>query len=974
MCRRGRGTHPNEMDLRVSRARINVRAQDGSGADLIINATETGSLALPHYGRLSLEDKDFAHGLVTGLTDGMHYNVSVVLVYHDGTADLPEANATTMLEGMVVVGVNTDGDHLADSVDPDDDGDGVANANDTGQAENGTPCRLLADCDGDGVADGADDAPRDATVQTDADGDGVDDSEDQRPMNSLVAYDYDNDDVDDRYDNCIFAFARMELNLPAAHRGTARTYARAHNPGQANEDGDKMGDQCDDAPRRGDTIITVTSLPYRGEMNETRANVTLSWTTPQTIYLPHSSEVPAALDLDQGSIEVLVYEGESSQPQQDFPVVPLESNRTRDGKNRWEVRELQGGTRYRFEVKGSYTYALIGNGAEQTATVLLGERSEEIPAIPLSAVRNMAVHSGYENMRIEWEAPVGAVATITNILVELRDQSGDKVYEKSLPASATIGIPLTHEIAAANLTRARLYDVTVSVNATFHPSLISTTLARAGGFYPAVETDSRFAVNDTVEVFYGLDSFNLRWEAPPGYSALAADFARTTGFALINYRVAACPSNAPEDSCVSQQVEEGTETSFGANQVSRGVLYDIEVIATYTAARAARRNITTPGLVYPAAVGVSNVVASSGPNIKVSWTEPPPVNKTLQPYYGRIPGYTMLLCSADVTPSSSRDDRCGSPSPAGPREDAPTNWTIEAATFTISTQPASYALFVVVRYNNTDESISERANVTSNYPALIFYPASPPSVSAASVNITGNNVVVRWQLPMVDKVYRENGYDVANFNVMACADTETCVRREGISKDTTEISFPLREFISGGNYNITVTAIYTDEKQMPVELDPIEIPFIPYEVINVVFTSGADSARLSWMAPRNSQPTSYEVTATPVVVGSGPSFTQDVGSALAIDFTEANLGRGIPYAAAVVAVYVRDKERTSRSDSVMAVQRGGLYWPAPLREVSTSLDYQRDEITVEWIPRGGDEYDFCGFSGCRCEWFCSGGV
>ena len=70
--------------------------------------------------------------------------------------------------------LDSDGDGIIDSLDPDDDNDGVLDINDDFPLDP-TESR---DSDGDGVGDNADAFPNDPTETTDSDGDGVGDNSD----------------------------------------------------------------------------------------------------------------------------------------------------------------------------------------------------------------------------------------------------------------------------------------------------------------------------------------------------------------------------------------------------------------------------------------------------------------------------------------------------------------------------------------------------------------------------------------------------------------------------------------------------------------------------------------------------------------------------------------------------------------------------------------------------------------------------
>ena len=91
---------------------------------------------------------------------------------------------------------DTDGDGLGNNADLDDDGDGLADAD---EAQLGTD-PLNADTDRDGVNDGQDAFPTDPSETTDSDGDGVGNNGDAFPFDSSETQDSDSDGVGDNAD------------------------------------------------------------------------------------------------------------------------------------------------------------------------------------------------------------------------------------------------------------------------------------------------------------------------------------------------------------------------------------------------------------------------------------------------------------------------------------------------------------------------------------------------------------------------------------------------------------------------------------------------------------------------------------------------------------------------------------------------------------------------------------------------------
>lgn len=132
---------------------------------------------------------------------------------------------------------DTDGDGLGDPCDPsplgDTDGDGVNDENDNcpsvsnaNQADldgDGAGDVCDPDIDGDGTANGADAFPTNPAEWADSDGDGVGNNSDAFPNDPTESVDSDADGVGDNGDNC-------------------RTTS---NSGQADLDGDGVGDACD---------------------------------------------------------------------------------------------------------------------------------------------------------------------------------------------------------------------------------------------------------------------------------------------------------------------------------------------------------------------------------------------------------------------------------------------------------------------------------------------------------------------------------------------------------------------------------------------------------------------------------------------------------------------------------------------------------------------------------------------------------
>ncbi|MEO9479298.1 MAG: Ig-like domain-containing protein [Maribacter dokdonensis] len=162
-------------------------------------------------------------------------------------------------------GVDTDGDGICDSSDPDDDNDGVEDGSDTAPLDpsicqdldsdgcddcsatasndfaagnNFDPANDGVDTDGDGICDSSD---------LDDDNDGVADGSDAAPLNPSICQDLDNDGCDDCSGTSSTDFS-PGANFDPANDGTDTDGDGLCNSGDDDDDNDGVLDVNDDAP------------------------------------------------------------------------------------------------------------------------------------------------------------------------------------------------------------------------------------------------------------------------------------------------------------------------------------------------------------------------------------------------------------------------------------------------------------------------------------------------------------------------------------------------------------------------------------------------------------------------------------------------------------------------------------------------------------------------------------------------------
>ncbi len=165
---------------------LNITATSGSESEeRTINIDE---FADGSYDFTGLADRDWKFQIRGILSDGSEQEVDIVFVWQENRDDHAGAGIRS--------GVDTDGDRRADSVDDDDDNDGLDD-NDVKERQMNSAnvrCSLLVGCDGDSVTD-MDEVAAACVIKADCDNDGARDGDEE--AGCVQNTDCDNDGVGD---------------------------------------------------------------------------------------------------------------------------------------------------------------------------------------------------------------------------------------------------------------------------------------------------------------------------------------------------------------------------------------------------------------------------------------------------------------------------------------------------------------------------------------------------------------------------------------------------------------------------------------------------------------------------------------------------------------------------------------------------------------------------------------------------------
>ncbi len=152
---------------------LNITATNGTNVvEVEINITEFSGGS---YNFTGLHDQSYWTFTISGIFQNRsQQEVEIDFIWQDNRQD--------HASGGIRPGFNTDGDGRADSVDDDDDNDGLKD-NDVREQQNntdGVSCSLLEDCDGDTIGD-IDEEAANCVIDTDCDSDGIGDEGDGCP-------------------------------------------------------------------------------------------------------------------------------------------------------------------------------------------------------------------------------------------------------------------------------------------------------------------------------------------------------------------------------------------------------------------------------------------------------------------------------------------------------------------------------------------------------------------------------------------------------------------------------------------------------------------------------------------------------------------------------------------------------------------------------------------------------------------------
>ncbi len=146
---------------------LSITATSGNGTVIKEPNIDTDEFIDSSYNFTGLDDEsNYTFRIIGTLSDGEKREVMIVFVWPENKEDHEEG-------GGIRPGINTDGDGRANSVDKDDDNDGLDDVDEP------VGCELVSDCDNDSILDG--DEAKGCILETDCDNDDVGDEEDDCP-------------------------------------------------------------------------------------------------------------------------------------------------------------------------------------------------------------------------------------------------------------------------------------------------------------------------------------------------------------------------------------------------------------------------------------------------------------------------------------------------------------------------------------------------------------------------------------------------------------------------------------------------------------------------------------------------------------------------------------------------------------------------------------------------------------------------
>ena len=551
---------------------------------------------------------------------------------------------------------------------------------------------------------------------------------------------------------------------------------------------------------------------------------------------------------------------------------------------------------YRFEGD-----TVLLQGVEYAFTITLIFSDDRMSSVEIgvettaqSELEIAEIQSGFDTVSFQWE---NSTVAIGGYRAELIDSSDAVVYTKTLrtedltAAIVTAG-NVVHRInfdapdadAGTALERGALYTIRIfTIPAIGEAGADPTGVSQSAvAFYPDVAVEEGYSVA-SVTVQHGTDAFIVDWAAPTAPLANAENFRRITGFGVQRYKIVLCRMMNSVDcdpNSSSVDANEARSARFPAGGfIEAGRRYFVNISAEYptdgfgVGREAAGVGGDIPGLIYPAPAVATEIRATSGANIMVSWTAPE-ISESIRKFYG-VDYYSVFLC------------------PVGDANQANCRRRLRSATHAVfssslqSPDDREYEASVSVAYAAT-QIVGEgkqpiAGHVSAREPAavqdesaygvtdvnndgqfnLIFYPRLHPEPAITAVTrlagtpgSTSSTMTVEWTPPAFAAAHAANDYGVSQYIVLACiAGTDDCVSSEPLAATQRSWTFTAAAgdgaIKEGLSYVVNITTNYAhgDNSDGSGKAtfnggEPVAVPLTP--IAEVTAVSGYDAVEFTW--------------------------------------------------------------------------------------------------------------------------------